>query len=79
MPEKTTFLKEIATAKLEDFSTQLRDCIPFLEKEIQWLKQQACGQEPLLRQFLEKQIDKREALLARLENAIGQICPKEKK
>ena len=79
MAEKTTFLKEIATTEFENVLTQLRDCIPFLEKEIQWLKQQACGQEPLLRQFLEKEINKREALLARLENAVGQICPKEQK
>lgn len=79
MSEKTTLLKEIATGELENFSTQLATCIPFLHEDIERLKQIAAQQEPRLRQFLEKEINKREALLTRLENAVGQTCPKEKK
>ena len=79
MSEKTTLLKEIATAEFENKSTQLAACIPFLHEDVERLKQIAVQQEPRLRQFLEKEINKRETLLARLENAVGQTCPKGKK
>lgn len=79
MSEKRTLLKEIATAEFENILTQLAACIPFLHEDVERLKQIAAQQEPRLRQFLEKEISKRETLLARLENAVGQTCPKEKK
>ena len=71
MSKKTNFLKEIATAELESLSTQLAACIPSLQQDVESLKQIAAQQEPLIRQFLEKEINKREVLLARLENAVG--------
>ena len=71
MSEKTALLKEIATAEFENLSRLFAELIPFLHEDVERLKQIAAQQEPLLRQFLEKEINKREALLARLENAVG--------
>ena len=79
MSKKTTLLKKIATAEFENISAQLAACIPFLQEDVERLKQIAAQQEPRLRQFLEKEIDKREVLLARLENAVGQTRPEKKK